>query len=49
VRREAERLGAVADAAVVRKRITDLATQLGGAEALRTSLGRVTMTDAQLR
>ena len=49
MRREAGRLVAVADAAVVRKRITDLATQLGGAEALRTSLGRVTMTDAQLR
>ena len=49
MRREAGRLVAVADAAVVRKRITDLATQLGGAEALRTSPGRVTMTDAQLR
>ena len=49
VRREAARLGALADAAVVRQRLTDLTTQLGGAAALKTSLERAAMTAAQLR
>jgi len=49
VRQEAARLGAIAEAGIVRKRMTDLTTQLGGAAALKTSLGRAAMSDAQLR
>jgi parvulin-like peptidyl-prolyl isomerase len=49
VRREAVRLGALADPAVVRQRLTQLATQLGGSAALKTSLERAAMTAAQLR
>jgi peptidyl-prolyl cis-trans isomerase C len=48
VRREAARLGAVADAALVRTRVNDVTAQLGGAEALKTSLGRAAMTADQL-
>lgn len=49
VRQEAARLGAVADAAVVGRRLNDLTAHLGGASALKTALGRAAMTDAQLR
>ena len=49
VRQEAARLGALADAAVVSQRLTDLTTQLGGAAALNTSLRRAALTAAQLR
>jgi len=49
VRQEAARLGASADLDIVRQRMTDMTAQLGGAAALKTSLGRAVMSAAQLR
>jgi len=49
LRQEAARLGVIADAAVVRKRLAEVTTQLGGAAALKTSLERAALTAAQLR
>jgi parvulin-like peptidyl-prolyl isomerase len=49
VRSEATRLGAVAQAGIVRKSITDLTSEVGGAAALKTSLGRAATSAAQLR
>jgi len=49
LRQEATRLGVLADVAVVRERLTDLTTQLGGAAALKTSLEHAAQSAAQLR
>ncbi len=49
VRREAERLGVVADPAEVASRRAAMVDQLGGEEALTSALERVPMTDDQLR
>ncbi len=49
VRREAERLGVVADPAEVASRRSAMIDQLGGEQALASALERVPMTDEQLR
>jgi parvulin-like peptidyl-prolyl isomerase len=49
VRREAERLGVVADPAEVASRRSAMVDQLGGEQALASALERVPMTDEQLR
>ncbi|HEY5387666.1 MAG TPA: peptidylprolyl isomerase [Thermoleophilia bacterium] len=49
VRREADRLGAVADAKIVRQRVLEMSVQLGGAAALKSSLEAAGMTAAQLQ
>ena len=49
VRREAARLGVVADPAEVASRRAAMVGQLGSEQALTTALARVPMTDAQLR
>ena len=49
VRREAERLGVVADPAEVASRRSTMVDQLGGEQALASALERVPMTDEQLR
>jgi parvulin-like peptidyl-prolyl isomerase len=49
VRREAERLGVVADPAEIDTRRAAMVTQLGGEQGLATALERVPMTDEQLR
>lgn len=48
-RQEAERLGVAADPAEVAARRADMVSQLGGEDALTAALGRVPMTDDQLR
>jgi peptidyl-prolyl cis-trans isomerase C len=49
VRREAERLGVVADPKEVESRRSAMVDQLGGEQALASALERVPMTDVQLR
>ena len=49
VRREAERLGVVADPKEVESRRSAMVDQLGGEQGLVSALERVPMTDAQLR
>jgi parvulin-like peptidyl-prolyl isomerase len=49
VRREAERLGVVADPKQVESRRSAMVDQLGGEQALVSALERVPMTDVQLR
>jgi hypothetical protein len=49
VRREAERLGVAADPKEVASRRSAMVDQLGGEQALVTALGRVPMTEEQLR